>query len=589
MKTLLIFPPQWHPATPYLSVPLLVSQMQNAGFEAEGWDLNVEFYNDILTIDNIKSVVDLLMKEYRNCVLPNDRYDKISTLLCSQKYKIDFALKYVEEAKSILKSNDFYNPVLFLKAKKVINYALEIISLKYYPVKISLSDFSYPSKDMTYENIKEICDNPSKNIFFDYIKKRLAKKNIDDYDLVGVSIAHSNQLIAIFTLGKLLKEYNKAHITFGGNLVTRIKDIVFKYNEIFDKYTDSLLVGNGEYSIIKLASAIENKKSFDDVDGLFYKNKYNKIICNEMKPFNMMSSISELSFDGYNLKNYFIPEIIIPMQLTKGCYWGKCTFCDFFYGKTDYIQDSVENIVKKIEKLKKRYNISNFEFVDNAVSPLLYDKLSDELIKRNLNISFYSMVRCEKTFSLSLFKKLKKAGLKMLLWGIESASPKVLELMNKGINIENVRTLLSSSASENIWNHAYFIFGFPGETQIDSNITLDFILKNINTIDSYSAQPFTLNKHSYLSKNPDELYIYDIEDKEELMPNLEYKSNITSKQKTEEALMALHKTYLQQNKLTLWKILTPDEYLFLYVIKYGRNYIKNYKFDPVKANIPEIL
>ena len=46
---LLIQPPQWYPVSPHLAVPLLKGQLNNAGFDVRAFDLNVEFFNHLLT------------------------------------------------------------------------------------------------------------------------------------------------------------------------------------------------------------------------------------------------------------------------------------------------------------------------------------------------------------------------------------------------------------------------------------------------------------------------------------------------------------------------------------------------------------
>lgn len=583
MKALLIFPPQWHPATPYLSVPLLVAQLEAAGIQAEGWDLNVEFYNDILTAENIQKTVDSLKYDLENKIGEKEKLNEIEKVLNYQSHKITQSIKYIEEAKRTLKSNDFYNPILFLKAKKIINYALELISLKYYPTKLSLSEFSNKDMPYTYEGITQICTNPEKNIFYDYIKNKIKEKGIENYDYIGISVAHTAQLLASFTLGKLIKDNHKSHISFGGNLVTRIKDLALKHTDIFDTYLDTISLGNGENSIIQLSNAINKNGRLEEVEGLMYKNEQGNININPVKQFKSLSTISSPSFTGYNLTDYFIPQIIIPLQLAKGCYWSKCTFCDFHYGRNSFISDTAENIVNKLETLKEKYNIANFEFVDAAVHPTFYEKLADEIIKRKLDISFYSMARAEKEFTPKILKKLKKAGLKMLFWGVESASEKVIDLMQKGINIKETKRILKDSANQGIWNHTYFMLGFPKETPEDATISTNFILKNNKIIDSFSAQPFTLSKHSIVSKTPEKFNIYQLEDTEEFLPNydFEYHYDVSS------YLSYLHNSYIKKEKLTLWKILTPDEYLFLYVIKYGRKWVKKFHFDEKKAHIPK--
>ena len=56
-KMLLIFPPQWTPISPHFALPQLVGQLKSNGFNAQALDLNIEFFNEILTFDNLQKSI----------------------------------------------------------------------------------------------------------------------------------------------------------------------------------------------------------------------------------------------------------------------------------------------------------------------------------------------------------------------------------------------------------------------------------------------------------------------------------------------------------------------------------------------------
>lgn len=76
-----------------------------------------------------------------------------------------------------------------------------------------------------------------------------------------------------------------------------------------------------------------------------------------------------MCLDGLSLEQYFTPDIIMPIQSSKGCYWGKCLFCGLHYPPKKYTVKNPKKVVDEIEFLNKEYNIKIFEFVDEALHP----------------------------------------------------------------------------------------------------------------------------------------------------------------------------------------------------------------------------
>lgn len=128
------------------------------------------------------------------------------------------------------------------------------------------------------------------------------------------------------------------------------------------------------------------------------------------------------------------------MTLAHGCYWGKCAFGD---GTLDYIKRfekaPVEMLVDRMEQIMQQTGVSGFHFVDEAAPPALLRKLSEEIIKRGLTVSYWTNVRFEKSFTPELCYLLAQSGCIAVSGGLEVASPRVLQLINKGITIEIAR------------------------------------------------------------------------------------------------------------------------------------------------------
>lgn len=559
-KCLLLFPPLAHPAQPYLSVPLLVGQLKKAGIEAYGKDLNVEFFNDILT------------KEYlEECIHNRKINSKTDSFFNKFEPEIYETVKNVENAVNTYKSDDFYIPEKLISAISTISTALKIVSLRYFPTEISFGSYVNPKYSLSYEDVKAFCLDKDDNIFLNYFEKIINEINKNKIDFVAISIPYTTQVVPALTLAYLIKQNTKAHINIGGNLISRIADTFCENQELFDLFVDTVTIGDGEYSIVDL---VKNLDDYSNIPGIIYKKE--TIFKNTNNPIMDLKELAPPDYAGYDFKKYFSPEIIITLQFSKGCYYGKCSFCDFFYGKPSFVHKSIKQIVDEIEQIQKKYNVDKFEFADEAIPPSLMKKIAEEIISRNLNIKYFVMARTEKDFTKELLELLYNSGIRMMNWGIEAASERILKLMNKGVDTNDRLRLLKDSNNTGIWNHTYVIIGFPTETEEEIKETIDFYTHNREIIHSFNSQTFVTNKHSTIKKSA-EAFCIKVEGNKNFQPNYAYKDKIMSAADKTEFHKKFKKTYIESCGLGLWQVILPDEYLFLYVNRFGKEKLENYK------------
>ena len=146
--------------------------------------------------------------------------------------------------------------------------------------------------------------------------------------------------------------------------------------------------------------------------------------------------------------------------------------------------------------------MDTFLFADAALPPRYLDEFATKIIKQRIKIYFFMQNRLENAFDETLLKKLYKAGLRVCGWGLESASPKVLKKMNKGINIDSAQKILETAHSLGIFNRVNWIYNFPGETIDDFNLTYNFIKRNVKYAENHSSNRFMLPTFSYMYSNP---------------------------------------------------------------------------------------
>ncbi len=485
---LLITPPLLEPNTYYLAMPLLVGQLLQSGYSAKNLDLNIRFFRTVLSVNYIEQTKKKL---------------DLKNILYDQEY-VDFLVRNIEKA-----LNDYVfgenGGEEYIKAQEVIESVLKFISLPYTDFELNkLTGFenSFIGFDYVYQKIKEISFDEEKNIFINFFDNIINEIIEQDVSFVGITIPFPGTIIPAFTLARLLKEKTDVHVALGGNLLK--SDQLIDFPEIFDIYCDSVLIGDGEKSIVELLMSIENKQNKKSVSGLIYKNRNNQVCYNPSKPITKMNNIANISLEGINLKEYMTKHPNIYLMASKGCYWGKCSFCGLATKYRQYCTMPPEELVSKFKEIKQKYQAEGwFLLQDDSIPPGYLSKLADEIIKQGVEVYYGIFARLEKSFDRELLEKLYKSGLRTIYWGLESGCQKTLDEMNKGIKIDNVYQILKDSYEVGIDSMAGIIVNFPTETMQDHLETIEF-LKTVKEYVRISPGEFCVMKNTIVEQHNEE-------------------------------------------------------------------------------------
>ncbi len=596
-KMILIFPPQWTPISPHYALMALAGQLKSKGYNVNCMDLNVDFYNEILTKDYLNFINEKIKKDYvklftniRKIYTKGKKAEKYSLDEQCEIYKFGKIKEYISKndtyhervpntiqfALEVIRSKErFYQPINLIKAMNIVDYALELISIAYSPLHIGFESCYHSFMKLNYENIKHFVFHKESNIFWDFFKKRLDEIKSKNPAFIAISLNSSSQLIPGLTLAYLLKKYTKAHINIGGNFFGRVKDEIMK-NPEFSTFCDSISIEEGEGPIIEIAKFVNDEIPIDKVANLIYFKNKKTYFTEKMKPIKL-NEMANLNLDDFDLNKYFCPEIVLPYQTSRGCYWGKCTFCDQDFGQ-EFNVKSIEKVISEMRELKDKYNIEHFEFIDESVSPTYLNDLSKELMKTNLKPKFFCDARLETAFDETTLENASKAGLKMVMWGLESGSKKIMESINKGIDLDKRFEILKNANKYGIWNFAFIFFGYPLETKEDARETIKMIAENKDIINSYGRSVFTMGKHAKIAANPEKFGITKIFEKQgEFSPSIEFECIGMTKKELDEIILECKHSSLIHYKNPLWMYLRYREWLFLYIDKFGLNWVSKYE------------
>ncbi len=387
----------------------------------------------------------------------------------------------------------------------------------------------------------EILQNLDSPILTDFLRPLLHEKLLQETQadfqmqdtLFCISVPFPGCFVSALFCAREIKNLfgKKAFISIGGGYVnTELRDV--KEKRLFD-FCDVLSFDKGYGSYFKLFEIfkqnnfdIEETRSFlRNQDSSFYKLRYlnNKNIVvpqldNDAKYENFekqtlvsiipdfssidFSKYPRLSDDQNPMHRIWNDGAWIKAFMAYGCYWHRCTFCDtsLDYVK-NYCSTNISNLFDGLYKQAEIAKVYGIHFVDEACPPAALQKF----VLKNLNISktkqkftFWGNIRFEKTFSRDLADLLAKGGLTAVSAGIEVATGKGLNSVNKGTDIENIISACCAFKEAGILIHSYMIFGFWNQSEqdlIDSMETLRQMFA-AGLLDSAFWHKFSLTKHS---------------------------------------------------------------------------------------------
>jgi anaerobic magnesium-protoporphyrin IX monomethyl ester cyclase len=486
---------------PHLALPVLTAYLRSHGVQVIQRDLNLETYDAVLSRAYLEQVVERLHTEF-NKMWRRGLPVKIQRAL---EQRAGIAAQ-VEQAKTVFRSPAFYDGETSLAAFGVIQRALELASLPFAPTQLDLLKYVPASPVDSSQSLLQAVHDPQHNIFLGLFK-RIILPDIEreQPDLVGISIPTIGQMLAGMTLAHLVKQAGlRCHVTVGGPHISMLRDQLPRVPALFS-LIDSAIVFDGELPLLRLVEALSSGNGLDQVPNLIY-TAGDQILANPASPMPRKCT-SETGdtpdFDGLPLTRYLAPELVLPLMTAHGCYYGLCGFCNVGYGGgKGFYPLPVDQVLEQIETLRQKYGVRHIFFADEAITPRTLRLLSAQLTAQGSPIYWCGCARFERALSKNLLEVVSRGGGRMLLFGLETASERMIEHMVKGTQRETMSRILKESAQAGIWNHTFFFFGFPTETMEDAQDTINFIYAHQASIHSASPGEFVLERYSPVHLDP---------------------------------------------------------------------------------------
>ena len=500
----------------------------------------------------------------------------------------DFRLTMEEAYENPLKILSFYSGIekkLFDK-NRVYN-GLDV-GIRYLSNKYNRINF-----DHVIASLVDKTTNPFIDFYNELIEQQIKDTGIK---IVGIAITFQDQIISAFTLASLLRDrMPEVKIVMGGQMITRCYNTMIEHTGLC-RYFDYLCLWEGEKVLVDLHRKIINGEEVEYVNMIGMEAKEDCII-NRKENAPAAEEIPCSDFTDLNFNDYFFPEMLVPLQTTRGCY-ATCGFCAIPFGANSYRIRTVEKILKDISGIQdhvlKKYGrrATFFKFMEDTSSPgLLYD-LSVEIEKRGLDVKWETFARLEKAFAKPGFMdQLFRGGCRKVHWGLESNDPDVLKNMKKKTTVSYADAVLELSAKAGILNFCFILVGFPGESDEARDNMTRYIIENKNihtiTITTFDLTRGAPMEQNYTEENPYNLEMIPAKDFQVRLPY-----TINGENWKEKIVAAAQKMMLSvvRSRLDIgFMTLFPDQIRSMYCDRYSNRWGQIFLEKYGKSNIEEML
>ena len=333
-----------------------------------------------------------------------------------------------------------------------------------------------------------------------------------------ISVPFPGNLYAAFRSAQWLKNHHpEIKILMGGGFAnTELRSLS---DERVFEFFDFISLDDGELPIeliiqnIELGVHNEFKRTFLLEKGkVVYKN-------NSVRNDYKQSQVGTPDYSDLLLDKYIsVIEIVNPMHrmwsdgrwnkltMAHGCYWGKCTFCDI---SLDYIKIyepiAAGILCDRMEEMVDQTGQTGFHFVDEAAPPALMRELALEILRRKLAVTWWTNIRFEKSFTKELCLLLKASGCIAVSGGLEVASDRLLQLIDKGVTVEQVAKVTRNFTEAGVMVHAYLMYGYPTQTIQETVDSLEMVrqLFEAGVLQSGFWHQFAMTAHSPVGMYPE--------------------------------------------------------------------------------------
>ena len=509
VRVALVYPPSCDPTAPYLSLPTLTAWLRTHGVDVLPVDANVEAWEWLLSRPRLEQ----LAGEIENRLARLDAQPSLSHAdqlayaalwaargdATSVPYAIDDALAVMRDRSG----RRFHDPRAYAKAVATVDAAQRVVSAAHHPLSVDFVAYRTPFSLLSADEIARDAA-AGRDPFRDYFRALAGRLASEQVGLIGISVAFPGQVQPAYSLAYALRELlPRVHVTVGGPALTQM--LLRLEGERLDSALgpfSSAVVYEGEHALLGMVRTLERGQD-PAASGRVIRGT----------TVEDMSTLPCPDFDGLPLDRYLAPELVLPYDPTRGCYWGVCTFCHYGLaevGTAKYRERPVETVLDHIETLKNTYGTRIFYFSQDVFSPRIATNIARGIVRRGLDVKWGTDMRPERSLTPGRCAELVAGGQLSAALGVESASPRVLSLVDKGIPVEAVADAIVHLSRAGVAVEAMCFSDFPTESYREAMKTVRFVEGLGDELSLFILGHFDLTHGSLVAQKPGEFGIAEV-------------------------------------------------------------------------------
>ena len=507
MRVALLYPPDFMdsgcmPTSPFGSLPLLNGWMRGAGHEVLVQDLSALSFAHLCRRSTLEGIYAKLDHELSRALDHDDRnaVEQRRALQTARAIPKRVVLR-AEEARERLRSGGYFRPDALRRDMRSLSAVMAMLSL------------ARPRLDPRNENFK--------TGLYSYLEQSPWDPWVESYDTTVLPALREFRPDAIaFTIPFSLQlstamrfvQWLRAHFPHtprivGGTGVSDCEELLLGERRFYDWF-DHVITGEAEQALPLLLERLAHGGSLDDVPALFRADG-DRVVLPTRRGFADMNASPGPDCTGIDFSLYLVPERLVTLTTSRGCYYGKCTFCPATF-RERFRRRGSSKAWADVRRLALEQGITSFMFWDPLTPPAFLREISEESRAEGIDIHWMAQVKFDEIYEDPEYvRTLAEGGCRHLQFGFESGVQRVLDDMEKGNDLARIDRILPLLKEHGISVGVFFFIGFPTELEEDAQETWRFLARRRHLIDlvGYSGT-FGLGHDVPVFRNPER---YDID------------------------------------------------------------------------------
>jgi len=298
--------------------------------------------------------------------------------------------------------------------------------------------------------------------------------NWNKFCLAGFSVCQCQLTSSLYIIKQIKIKYPNLKIVLGGSTFAGVSIELFKLiPEI-----DFVVKGEGELPLSELVHHLGISDKTDKIPlikGVISRESTKYNTSDMFYQIEKLDSLPMPDYDDYFdlLKTFssektFFPTILY--EISRGCWWQGCAFCNLNLQWNSYRSKSHSNVVSEVDNLTSKYKTLSVAFTDNALPVKESKAIFTQLQGLDKDFCFFSEIRA--TTTLKNLQRMRDSGMSEVQIGIESLSTRLLKKLNKGTTAIQNLEIMKNCERLGIANNSNLILQFPGSDERDVEETL---------------------------------------------------------------------------------------------------------------------